>query len=218
MRKKYVEKRHKEQEIEQTLVNLETDYINQKKEELPQYLDSKLQEVSEELAMCSEDENITPFQIYEWIKSPTYPYTPKYTAEEMALIFDYYTKVVAEINKKTKYPPTKPNFCLFCGMSTVTYDKYLNGIDPRKKEVMQRIDQYIRDMQLTLGETGGLNPIVAMYRSKSEHGMYEAQAPKVIAVENDVDLDKIKEQLKAVENGESLTLKQGPDGVFRQDK
>ena len=68
-------------------------------------------------------------------------------------------------------------------------------------------------MQLTLGETGNLNPIVAMYRSKSEHGMYEAQAPKTVHFEADVDVDKIKAQIAAVNRAGHLNMTEGADGV-----
>ena len=213
-----IERKKKErEEHEQTLIELGNKLFEQEREKLPEYLDNKLKSLAENLASVNNDKDLNPLILYEWIKAPISANTPKYSTEELAMMFEYYTKTIAEINKRTKDPPTKPNFCLFCGITTQTYDTYLNGIDVRKRELMGQIDQYIRDMQLTLGETGGVNPIIAMYRSKSEHGMYEAQAPKTIQFESDIDYDRIKEQIRAVQSGESLSMKQGSDGVYRPE-
>lgn len=215
---KYMTRMERKEEREKRLIALENEYLAEQKTHLPEYLEEKLQEVAKNLANVDKDNPVNPLEVYEWIKAPTSFCTPKYTTEELAILFDYYTKTIAEINKKTKYPPTKPNFCLFCGIATSTYDKYLNGVDIRKKDLMERVDQYIRDMQLTLGETGNLNPIVAMYRSKSEHGMYEAQAPKTVHFEADVDVDKIKAQIAAVNRAGHLNMTEGADGVYRTEE
>lgn len=216
-KREYVEAKNK-------LDKIETNYIEKKRAELPEYLDERLNDLCNELAKnYDEEEGISALQIMEWIKQPitTFGATPKYTAEELSMVFDYYSKSMVEINKykKTRFIPSKPSFCLFAGITTTTYDHYLNDVtDRRKREVMQCIDEYIRDMQLQSGAQGKSNAIVSIFRTKAEHGMYEAQAPKNANLELNVDISTIRNQLNAVQSGKSLDMAKGKDGIYRVDE
>ena len=143
----------------------------------------------------------------------------KYTPEELGVLLESYTRIIEMINEKQTYPPTIKNFCSYIGISTNTYNEWLVSTDSNRKEIMQRIDDYISDMALSLAQIRKVDTIATMFRAKTEHKMVEAQAPTVIRHEESVSLDEIKEQLKALQNGQSLVeMKQGKDGVFRYEE
>jgi len=120
------------------------------------------------------------------------------------MLFDYYRDFIAEINTIIRYIPTKKNFCAFAEMSSSTYDTYLIEGDSQRIEIMKMIDDYITDISLTLAQHREIDNVTTMFRSKTEHGMVEATAPIVIKHETDVNLDAIKEQVKALKAGKSL--------------
>ncbi|MFQ8989159.1 MAG: hypothetical protein ACLR6T_10830, partial [Intestinibacter sp.] len=56
-----------------------------------------------------------------------------------------------------------------------------------------------------------------MFRAKTEHGYVEAQAPVVIEHKSEIDMDKMKKQLEAIEQGKSLqtiTFEKKQDGSY----
>jgi hypothetical protein len=116
-----------------------------------------------------------------------------YTEQELAIAFDEYVKMVAKINQYTKFVPSKKNFCLFLGISSTTYDNYL--VHPDKAEITKIIDDYITDTMLTSAQYKEISEITTIYRTKSEHGMIEAQAPTIIEHKRVVDLTEINKRL-----------------------
>lgn len=178
----------------------EQTYMDKFKEELPQYLEQKEAELCEKLSKASNG-NITPMQIQEWIRpNANILILPKYTAEQMLIMFEAFRKMMIKINEKITYAPTKKMFCSFIGISTTTYAKYLNQGDAEMREVMLQIDDYVTDMQLSLAQNGQIKEITTIFRSKSEHGMAEAQAPQVVKHEYDLDVEKIKQNLSKLNN------------------
>ncbi len=128
----------------------------------------------------------------------------KYSADELEIIFQYYQKCLIEINRVTKYPPTKRNFCAFAGISTLQYDNWLMSADENRAEIMKMIDDYISDVMLTSAQMKEVDNITTMFRAKSEHGMTEAVAPVVIEHRSEANMDKIKQQIEMLKKGKSL--------------
>lgn len=178
----------------------EQTYMDKLKKNLPQYLEEKEAELCEKIARTS-NSNITPMQIQEWIRpTDNILCLPKYTAEQMQIMFEAFRKMMIKINEKITYAPTKKMFCSFIGISTATYTKYLNQGDAEMREIMLQVEDYVTDMQLSLAQNGQIKEITTIFRSKSEHGMAEAQAPQVVKHEYDIDLDKIKQNLNKLNN------------------
>ena len=185
-------------EIESKLI--EKEY----KEGLQDYLEQRLFDLKYKLKHVDNENKLTLIEIDKLIRGKHLVGTPLYSAEELSMIFDYYRDFISEINKVTRYIPSKKNFCGFAKMSSSTYDSYLVNGDAQKMEVMKMIDDYITDISLTLAQQREIDNVTTIYRSKAEHGMVEATAPIVIKREVDINLDEIKEQVKALKAGKSL--------------
>lgn len=119
-----------------------------------------------------------------------------YTADELYIIYNEFVRMISEINKSIKYLPTKKKFCSFAGITTSTYSNYLQDFDNDKRNVMQMIDDYITDVNLSSAQQGEVREITTMFRSKAEHGMIEAQAPIVIEHKRELNVTEIKERLE----------------------
>lgn len=147
--------------------------------------------------------------------------SPKYSNTELAILFNYYKEFIQEINKKTKYLPSKQNFCSFIGISTRIFDMYKQSDDAERREIIQQIEDYITDIMLTSAQNGEVKEISTMFRTKAEHGYVEASAPIVIEHKSDVNIDDIKKQIEAVNKGRSLKtieLTQDENGVYKQEE
>ncbi|MCI9585688.1 MAG: hypothetical protein HFH45_03545 [Bacilli bacterium] len=119
-----------------------------------------------------------------------------FTPQELAIAFDIYVQVMSEINKYTSFPPSKQTFCLFTGITTQTYNNYLQ--DPEKCEIMRTIEDYITANKLVSAQLGELREISTMFELKSQHGWVEAQAPVVIEHKKETNVDDIKKKLAAI--------------------
>lgn len=144
---------------------------------------------------------------------------PKYSNTELGILFDYYKQYIEQINKIQTFLPTKKNFCSFAGISSYTYDNYMQSDDTERREIMQIIDDYITDINLTSAQNGEIKEVTTIFRSKAEHGLVEATAPVVIEHKSETNMDTILKQIQAVNQGKSLKaieLHQDKDGIYRE--
>lgn len=147
--------------------------------------------------------------------------SPKYSTTELAILFEYYKQFIQEINKKTSYIPTKEDFCSFAGVSTTTYNNWKQSEDFERREIMQKIDDYLVDIHLSMAQRGDIKEISTIFRAKSEFGMVEAQAPQVIKHEMESDMKQILANIDAINAGKSLKtieLKKQPDGSYAEEE
>ena len=147
--------------------------------------------------------------------------SPKYSNTEIAILFDYYKQFIKEINKIQTYLPTKKNFCSFIGISSHQYDRWRQSDDIERVEIMQMVDDYITDLQLTSAQNGDVKEISTIYRTKAEHGMVEAQAPIVIEHKSEANINDIIRQIEAVNQGKSLKtieLKKNSNGIYTEEE
>lgn len=144
---------------------------------------------------------------------------PKYSNTELGILFDYYKQFIEQINKVQTYLPTKKNFCSFAGISSKTYDHYMQSDDAERREIMQMIDDYITDITLTSAQNGEIKEITTIFRAKAEHGIIEQTAPVVIEHRSETNMDTILKQIQAVNQGKSLKtieLYQDSNGIYRE--
>lgn len=114
MNKKKEEKIYKDQENKALIKAGKEEIMAEYKANLPTYLDTQLKELCDKLATTEEMKGIPLLEISEMIRAKTpYGQSPKYSASELAIVFDYYRQAMAEINKYAKYIPSKENFCQF---------------------------------------------------------------------------------------------------------
>lgn len=142
---------------------------------------------------------------------------PKYSNTELGILFDYYKQFIEQINKVQTYLPTKKNFCSFAGISSKTYDHYMQSDDAERREIMQMIDDYITDITLTSAQNGEIKEITTIFRAKAEHGIIEQTAPVVIEHRSETNINEIMKQISAVNQGKSLktiNLEKKDDGSY----
>ena len=206
MKKSMDERIEKQRENQKALRKLETEMIEKKyKEGLKDHLEQRLYDLKYAIKhFDSSKTHLTIVEIDKIIRGKTLIGTNLYSAEELAIVFDYYRDFISEINTTIKYIPSKKNFCAFAKMSSTTYDSYLINGDAQRIEVMRMIDDYITDISLTLAQNREIDNVTTIYRSKAEHGMVEATAPIIIKHEETPNLAAIKEQLEALKAGKSL--------------
>lgn len=148
-------------------IKLNENLLMEYKNNLRDYLEKKKQYIAEIIVENTKDELNLPLVMRALGRDfACVVGQPEYSAQELAIVFEYYQDVLAEINKKHKLPPTRQNFCAFCGITTSTYDTYLQSNDLNKKLVMQRIEDYIIENNWTLATKGTLNAYAVEKRTK----------------------------------------------------
>lgn len=183
----------------------ENQILEEFKNNLPEYMEKRLQALMQEISLKKDVGGLSSIEINELLR----PHNligkqPKYTAEQMQIVFDYYREALVKVNQKFKYPPSKENFCAFAGISTATYNQYLISPDEAKQEVMLMIDDYIRENMLTSAQLKEVDNITTMFRGKTAHGLVEASAPIVIEHKSETDISKINSMIEAIKAGKSL--------------
>ena len=183
----------------------ENQILEEFKNNLPEYMEKRLQALTQEISLKKDVGGLSSIEINELLR----PHNligkqPKYTAEQMQIVFDYYREALVKVNQKFKYPPSKENFCAFAGISTATYNQYLIYPDEAKQEVMLMIDDYIRENMLTSAQLKEVDNITTMFRGKTAHGLVEASAPIVIEHKSETDITKINSMIEAIKAGKSL--------------
>ena len=175
------------------------------KNKLPQELEKRLDVIATQISIQEEVQGLSSIEINEILRPHNLiGSNPKYSTDQLRIIFDYYREALIIINRKYKYPPSKENFCAFAGMSTATYNKYLMSADENMQELMLMIDDYIRENMLTSAQIGETREITTMFRGKTAHGMVEASSPIVVEHRSETDMSQINKMIEMVKAGKSL--------------
>lgn len=191
------------------------------KNNLPRELEKRLDMITTQISVQEEVQGLSSIEINEMLRPHNLiGSNPKYSADQLRIIFDYYREALVAINRKFKYPPSKENFCAFAGMSTSTYNKYLTSPNEEMQELMLMIDDYIRENMLTSAQIGETREITTMFRGKTAHGMVEASSPVVVEHRTETDLTKIQQMIQRVQEGKSLKtieLTKKEDGTYGKE-
>ena len=202
-----------QQEKKQLIKAGENQILEKYKNNLPQYMEERLNNIAIQLVAMEEVQGLSSIEINEMIRPCNLIGQPvRYTTEQLQesvltkrkAIFEYYRKAMVEINRKIKYPPSKENFCAFAGISTSTYNTYLMSPEESKQEIMLMIDDYIRENMLTSAQVGETKEVTTIFRGKTGHGMVEATAPIVIEHRSETDLSKVNAMIETIKAGKSL--------------
>lgn len=195
-----------EQQKKEMLVKAgEKSILEEYKKELPKQLETRLNEIAEQLQGREEVQGLSTIEINEILRPHNLIGQPlRYTAEELNIVFEYYRQAIVAINKKVKYPPSKGSFCAFADISTATYNNYLMSPDESMQETIIKINDYLTDTTLTSAQLKEIDNITTMFRSKAEFGMIEAQSPVVIEHRSETDMNKISAMIQQLKQGKSL--------------
>lgn len=168
--------------------------IREKAEEVSKYVEKVLKEKNDKGLTASQISSIFIKRSANDIASNIISYTP----QELSIAFNIYVDMIQEINKHCKFPPSKGTFCQLLGITTQTYDNYMQ--DSNKTNIMHYIDNYISDTQLISAQINELQPIATMFSLKSQHGFVEATTPIVIKHEKTKDIDDIRAKINSMKN------------------
>lgn len=186
---------------------------------LKEVMEQKMFDLAYKLKHMEEGKNLSVIKLKSLLSQKNIiGISPKYTTTELAILFEYYKRFIEEINEKTPYIPTKEDFCSFAGVSTVTYNNWKQSDDAERREIMQKIDDYLVDIHLSMAQRGDIREISTIFRAKSEFGMVEAQAPQRVEYGVTADMKQILANIDAINSGKSLkTIEsvKGEDGVYR---
>lgn len=213
-------KKIERKEQQQQLTKVKTELVKKEyQDNLKEIMEQKMFDLAYKLRHMEEGEKLSIIELKSLLSQKNIiGLSPKYSNTELAILFEYYKQFIQEINKKTAYIPTKEDFCSFAGISTATYNNWKQSEDTERREIMQKIDDYLVDIHLSMAQRGDIREISTIFRAKSEFGMVEAQAPQIIKHEMQSDIKQILANIDAINQGKSLkTIEsvKGEDGVYR---
>lgn len=213
---KIMEQKKQQEELMKVKAELvKKEYQDNLKEELEQ----KMFDLAYKLKHLEEGEKLSVIELKSLLSQKNIVgLSPKYSNTELAILFEYYKQFIQAINKKTSYIPTKEDFCSFAGISTATYNNWKQSDDNERRDIMQKIDDYLVDIHLTMAQRGDVKEITSIFRAKAEFGLVEAQAPQVVKHEMENDMKQILANIDAINAGKSLKAiesEKGEDGVYR---
>jgi len=108
------EKIYEQEEKKLKAVKSKEEIMEKYKANLQQYLEEQVNNIALKMAETEEMKGIPLLEINEIIRAKNiYGQSPKYSADELNIVFSYYRRAMAEINKNVKYIPSKENFCAF---------------------------------------------------------------------------------------------------------
>ncbi len=213
----------------QKLKELEQNYIDDKINEMPVYIEQQKEKIVQEMIEYAEkhkeavkwdrDGNpieygikINPLVISNYFLKPVSNLSsvePIYSPEKLGLIYDYYCYLIAEINENIGYfPPSLTSFCKLSSITLNTLRRYKSSEDYSMRVVAEKIYDQIGDENITMSQMGVVRERSTIFKMKSQNEITEKIQPNVnISVKTiDVDLDKINERLA---NYSNFTKKKG---------
>ena len=213
-------KKMERKEQQEKLTKAKTELIKKEyQDNLKEVMEQKMFDLAYKLKHMEEGQPLSVIELKSLLSQKnTIGLSPKYSNIELAILFEYYKQFIQEINKKTSYIPTKEDFCSFAGVSTATYNNWKQSDDAERREIMQKIDDYLVDIHLSMAQRGDIREISTIFRAKAEFGMVEAQAPQRVEYGVTADMKQIMKNIDAINSGKSLKaieLEEGEDGVYR---
>ena len=216
------ERKVENQKKQADLIEMKAELIKKEyQDNLKEHLEQKLYDLVYKLKQTERGEKLSIIEIKTMLNQRGLGVngaSPKYSNTELSLIIDYYKQFVTEINKVQRFIPSIPNFCGFAGITTTMYNNWRQSDDKERREIVQRIDDYIADINLTMAQEGEIKEISTIFRAKTEHNYVEAQVPQVVEHKVSTDMQKIIADINAIKAGQSLQTietEKGEDGVYR---
>lgn len=122
---------------------------------------------------------------------------PEYSPEKLALVFDYYCFLVAEVNDKIgNYPSSLTSFCKLAGISFAYLRKLRNSSDMNMRIIVEKIYDQIGDTNITMSQLGIVSERSTIFKMKSQNEMIEKEQPKInINITEKPDLELINERI-----------------------
>lgn len=92
--------------------------------------------------------------------------------DELMYCFMKYQEIMAYINAKVVFVPSIENFCMFMGWTANFYKRMLDSSSSEMQGVMQIIEDYMIESQISAGQAGFLKSNLTKFRTQlaGDHG------------------------------------------------
>ena len=122
---------------------------------------------------------------------------PTYSAEQIAMAFDYYMDIITNINVHIgNYPTSLTTFCKFLGISMTTLRNYRNSEDIDMRNIVEKIYDQIGEENLTMSQMGVAKEKSTLFRLKTQNEIVEKATPNVnITYKTTIDKDALENKL-----------------------
>jgi hypothetical protein len=171
----------------------------QESKKLPAILQEKTSELAE---LIADDEVLQiPYQRIIALISSNHNMSVKvsYTNDELNIAFNEFRLLLAKLSEKMQdITPSIEMFCAYIGISTGTYKSWRNSSDEMRREVMNRIDDYIVDTSLNLAVRKKTDNYTTVFRAKAQHGMVEQSAPIIVEHRNAPDRNEMLDKISGI--------------------
>lgn len=121
-------------------------YINKRKKSFAEEWMKFKQENTMDGQMMPAIDRVPMSEIIEHTFSPLIKvagFSPAYSADEIALAFDFYVQCSQELNKTSCYIPKIEDFCRMVNISKSTFEKYqTSSSDENMREVCNKVQDY----------------------------------------------------------------------------
>lgn len=212
--------RNLENELANSIINNLPALVEERKKEFV----NQLVEVQNKMLDTKDDEDkgkgFDSMVISEMLFKPIsslYSSRPMYTAEKLIIAFELYRDMITQCNLNgMKIIPNKSHFSRFCGFSTNTYDGYMQSTDIAMRNLMEVIDDYMFDVNVTSAQHREIELATTMFRAKVEQGKIEPTAPQVHILSPDADMEKIYEDIKRIKEGKRVVDNDFIEGHFTE--
>lgn len=133
------------QQLDEMSKNLPA-YIDKRREEFATQLEKHIEENSAAGTYMPDGSKLPFFEITEHIFKPIIKvagFSPTYSADEIAIAFDFYMQCTEELNKYDMYIPQKHDFCRMMNISTDMFNNYMTtSNDEQMRETCKKIEDY----------------------------------------------------------------------------
>lgn len=122
---------------------------------------------------------------------------PTYSAEQIAMAFDYYMDIITNINVHIgNYPTSLTTFCKFLGISMATLRNYRNSEDMDMRNIVEKIYDQIGEENLTMSQMGVAKEKSTLFRLKTQNEIVEKATPNVnITYKTTINKDDLENKL-----------------------
>ena len=189
----------------------------QESKKLPAILQEKTSELAE---LIADDEVLQiPYQRIIALISSNHNMSVKvsYTNDELNIAFNEFRLLLAKLSEKMpNMTPSIEMFCAYIGISTGTYKSWRNSSDEMRREVMNRIDDYIVDTSLHLSTQKKTDNYTTVFRAKAQHGMVEQSAPIIVEHRTAPDRNEMLDKISGIK--EKYGIGKVVDADFKEKK
>ena len=199
----------KDEEFNRDLLNVnelrtvEQSYVDNLVNDLPKYLEDSKKRLTNDICKYVDEHGVTtnPLVITNYFFKPIVPLgsvMPDYNAERLAVVYEYYCHVLAEINSKMgNFPASLTSFCNLAGITLSELRRYKNSNDLNMRIIAEKIYDQIGDTNITMSQLGMVSERSTIFKLKSQNELEEKPKTTVhINITEKPDMQRISERLE----------------------